>query len=242
MVYEADDEEADKIYDAVDRKIDERRKSRREAREKEEEEKFRRETPTIQSQFADLKRGMADMTDQDWENLRESLIHDSLNEDKARERADLTCGGLNTAEVNNLVGNRAKKPRLEGRSYVLPDNILVGARDRNALETSLDAEMMASRLSFLVDELSLTSSLISRVASKLLPTLLPISPRLERRETTFSRSNWNKWLAGVEIPPRGQLRSILKAISRVFRVRFSRRKPKSGAFFLEPSLRRACWS
>ena len=73
MVYEADDEEADRIYEAVDAKIDERRKKRREQREKEEEDKFRAERPTIQSQFADLKRGLADMTDQDWDSLRESI-------------------------------------------------------------------------------------------------------------------------------------------------------------------------
>lgn len=60
-VYEADDEEADRIYEAVDAKIDERRKAKREAREKEEEDKFRAERPTIQSQFADLKRGLAEI-------------------------------------------------------------------------------------------------------------------------------------------------------------------------------------
>lgn len=70
-VYEADDEEADRIYEAVDAKIDERRKAKREAREKEEEDKFRAERPTIQSQFADLKRGLADMTDAEWDSLRE---------------------------------------------------------------------------------------------------------------------------------------------------------------------------
>lgn len=74
MVYEADDEEADRIYEAVDAKIDERRKAKREAREKEEEDKFRAERPTIQSQFADLKRGLADMTDAEWDSLRESRL------------------------------------------------------------------------------------------------------------------------------------------------------------------------
>lgn len=74
MVYEADDEEADRIYEAVDAKIDERRKSRREAREKDEEDKFRASRPTIQSQFADLKRGLADMTDEQWESLREPAV------------------------------------------------------------------------------------------------------------------------------------------------------------------------
>lgn len=48
------------------------------------------------------------------------------------------------AEVNNLIGNRVKKPRLEGRSYVVPDHILVGARDANSLEASLDSQQMVS--------------------------------------------------------------------------------------------------
>ncbi|GAA5939006.1 hypothetical protein JCM1841_001557 [Sporobolomyces salmonicolor] len=115
-VYEADDEEADRIYEAVDAKIDERRRARREAREKEEAAKLLAERPTIQSQFADLKRGLADMSESDWESL---------------------------PEVSNLIGNRVKKPRLEGRSYVVPDSILVGARDSTALESSLASEQMS---------------------------------------------------------------------------------------------------
>ncbi len=38
--YEADDEEADRIYEAIDAKMQERRKARREAREAEEMEKY----------------------------------------------------------------------------------------------------------------------------------------------------------------------------------------------------------
>ena len=38
--YEQDDEEADRIYEMIDRKMDERRKARRELREKEELERF----------------------------------------------------------------------------------------------------------------------------------------------------------------------------------------------------------
>ncbi|GAA5937627.1 U4/U6-U5 snRNP complex subunit PRP6 [Sporobolomyces koalae] len=115
-VYEADDEEADRIYDLVDAKIDERRKARREAREKAEHEKQLKERPTIQSQFADLKRGLADMSETEWENL---------------------------PEVSNMIGNRVKKPRLEGRSYVVPDSVITGARDSSALESSLASEQMA---------------------------------------------------------------------------------------------------
>ncbi|GAA5838789.1 hypothetical protein JCM11251_006739 [Rhodosporidiobolus azoricus] len=126
-VYEQDDEEADRIYDAVDAKIDERRRARREAREKEEAAKLLKERPTIQSQFADLKRGLAGMSEDEWHNL---------------------------PEVSNMVGNRAKKPRLEGRSYVVPDSILVGARDSNAVEHSLAEEQMKDGTSTPADALT----------------------------------------------------------------------------------------
>ncbi|GAA5982806.1 hypothetical protein JCM11641_004630 [Rhodosporidiobolus odoratus] len=114
-VYEADDAEADQIYALVDAKLDERRKAHREKRERDEAEKQLKDRPTIQSQFADLKRGLAGMSEDEWNSL---------------------------PEVSNMVGNRAKKPRLEGRSYVVPDSILVGARDQNALESSLAEEQM----------------------------------------------------------------------------------------------------
>ncbi|KAF0540939.1 Pre-mRNA-processing factor 6 [Gigaspora margarita] len=42
-----------------------------EAREKEESEKYRAERPKIQQQFADLKRGLAAVTDDEWANLPE---------------------------------------------------------------------------------------------------------------------------------------------------------------------------
>jgi pre-mRNA-processing factor 6 len=71
LPYEADDEEADRIYEAIDLKMQERRKTRREAREKEELARLRKENPTIQQQFSDLKRGLSSMTDQDWAEIPE---------------------------------------------------------------------------------------------------------------------------------------------------------------------------
>ncbi|KAI0291955.1 PRP1 splicing factor, N-terminal-domain-containing protein [Russula brevipes] len=67
--YEADDEEADKIYEQVDRTMDSRRRARREAREESELAKHRAERPKLQQQFADLKRGLAVVTDSEWENI-----------------------------------------------------------------------------------------------------------------------------------------------------------------------------
>lgn len=132
--YEQDDEEADKIYEQVDEAMDARRRARRsvlplpvvvsfsfplshfdlvlsysrEAQEQIELAKHRAERPKIQQQFADLKRGLSSVTDEEWENI---------------------------PEVGNLT---RKKRRREERSYAVPDSILVGDRGRGEYENSLD--------------------------------------------------------------------------------------------------------
>ncbi|KAF8234443.1 hypothetical protein L208DRAFT_1261695 [Tricholoma matsutake] len=106
--YEQDDEEADKIYDQVDQAMDARRRARREAQEQLELAKHRAERPKIQQQFADLKRGLSAVTDDEWENI---------------------------PEVGNLT---KKKRRREERSYIVPDSVLVADRSKNELESSLD--------------------------------------------------------------------------------------------------------
>ncbi|KAF5360482.1 hypothetical protein D9756_005026 [Leucocoprinus leucothites] len=108
MAYEQDDEEADKIYDTVDQAMDSRRKQRREAREQEELSKHRAERPKIQQQFADLKRGLAAVSDAEWENI---------------------------PEVGNLT---RKKRRKEERSFVVPDSVIVGDRAKGEYENALD--------------------------------------------------------------------------------------------------------
>ncbi|KAF8151308.1 PRP1 splicing factor, N-terminal-domain-containing protein [Crassisporium funariophilum] len=106
--YEQDDEEADKIYDTVDEAMDSRRRARREAQEQEELMKHRAERPKIQQQFADLKRGLSAVTDEEWENI---------------------------PEVGNLT---RKKRRREERSYVVPDSVIVGDRGKGEYENALD--------------------------------------------------------------------------------------------------------
>ncbi|KAG8948971.1 hypothetical protein FRC04_009172 [Tulasnella sp. 424] len=113
MVYEQDDEEADKIYEDVDARMDERRRKRRHvAREKEEAARLRAERPKLQTQFADLKRGLSSVTDAEWENL---------------------------PEVGNLTGKKRKRD-LRERTYAVPDSIIAGDRDRGAMETTLDEQ------------------------------------------------------------------------------------------------------
>ncbi|KAJ2987881.1 hypothetical protein NUW54_g9292 [Trametes sanguinea] len=112
--YEADDEEADRIYEQVDKNMDARRRARREARENEELAKYRAENPKIQQQFADLKRGLAVVTDEEWESI---------------------------PEVGNLT---RKKRKRDERSFVVSDSVIVGDRARTEYETSLDTRQQAT--------------------------------------------------------------------------------------------------
>jgi pre-mRNA-processing factor 6 len=107
--YEADDEEADKIYEQVDQTMDSRRRARREAREEAEVAKHRAERPKLQQQFADLKRGLAVVTDAEWESI---------------------------PDVSNLT---RRKRRREERSFAVPDSIIVGDRGKGEFENSLDS-------------------------------------------------------------------------------------------------------
>ncbi|QSS61449.1 pre-mRNA-splicing factor [Histoplasma capsulatum] len=109
--YDRDDDEADRIYQEVDEKMDRRRKLRREAREKQEREEYERNNPKIQQQFADLKRSLATVTDEDWANI---------------------------PEVGDLTGkNRRAKQNLRNRFYAVPDSVIASARDSTEFSTTV---------------------------------------------------------------------------------------------------------
>ncbi|KUF82716.1 hypothetical protein AM588_10000433 [Phytophthora nicotianae] len=67
--YDADDKEADDIYEQVDERMDSRRKRRRELKQLEELKKSRKEMPKISDQFADLKSSLQQMSDAEWEMI-----------------------------------------------------------------------------------------------------------------------------------------------------------------------------
>ena len=92
----------------------------REARENEEMAKMRAERPKIQQQFADLKRGLAVVTDEEWESI---------------------------PEVGNLT---RKKRKRDERSFVVSDSVIVGDRAHTEYETSLDAHQQAVRAAVLI--------------------------------------------------------------------------------------------
>lgn len=81
LPYERDDEEADRIYLLVEKNMDEKRRSRREAREKEEMDRYRKERPQIQQQFAELKKGLGTVTSDEWANIPDVV-------DMVRKRGD----------------------------------------------------------------------------------------------------------------------------------------------------------
>lgn len=124
--YERDDEEADRVWDAVDSRMDERRREKRESKQREELEKLRAERPKIQAQFADLKRSLSSISQDEWESL---------------------------PEPGNLTGKKRKRAgkresRDTGRSYVVPDSVLLGARNQNLTENTLSQEQMDGTSTF----------------------------------------------------------------------------------------------
>ncbi|XP_071804559.1 pre-mRNA-processing factor 6-like [Asterias amurensis] len=84
--YEKDDEEADAIYEAIDKRMDEKRKERREKRFREEIERYRQERPKIQQQFSDLKRELSDVSEDEWLNIPE--VGDARNKHQRNAKAD----------------------------------------------------------------------------------------------------------------------------------------------------------
>lgn len=115
-VYERDDEEADRIWASIDSHMEDRRRKKKEQREKEELEKYRQERPKIQAQFADLKRGLSNVSEEEWANL---------------------------PEAGNLTGKRrkaaSKREARDTRSYAVPDSVILGNRDRGAMDASVEA-------------------------------------------------------------------------------------------------------
>lgn len=155
-MYDREDDEADRIYQDVDEKMDRRRKQRRlvfpfpipnfpsfeeptclsiifdrtdyrllpfaicrEAREKQEQDEYDKNNPQISAQFADLKRSLATLSEDDWANLPDP--------------GDLT--GKN---------KRTKKDAKQQRFYAVPDSVLAGARDNSQFETSVQDDGAAT--------------------------------------------------------------------------------------------------
>jgi pre-mRNA-processing factor 6 len=111
--YEKDDEEADKIWQSVDNIMDTRRKRQREESMLKTMKKFRKERPKISDQFADLKRNLSTVSQEEWDAIPEVGDYASLR-------------------------LRQKRQQLEKFSP-MPDNIINGAAQQNAARSALDS-------------------------------------------------------------------------------------------------------
>ena len=69
LPYDEEDEEADSVWDAIDRRMDSRRKRRREELLQRELEEYRKSRPKIQQKFADLKPELANITYDEWNSI-----------------------------------------------------------------------------------------------------------------------------------------------------------------------------
>lgn len=76
------------IYSAIDDRMDSRRRDRREARMKQDMEEYRKKRPRIQEQFADAKRQLGELKDEDWASIPESLDFSRRNKLMDKGRGD----------------------------------------------------------------------------------------------------------------------------------------------------------
>lgn len=103
--YDKDDEEADMIYEEIDKRMDEKRKEYREKRLKEELERYRQERPKIQQQFSDLKRGLISVSEEEWQSIPE--VGDARNRKTRNPRAERFTPLPDSVLARNLGGETA---------------------------------------------------------------------------------------------------------------------------------------
>merc|ERR1719379_2362674 len=103
--YDDEDREADLVYDAVEAKLDGRRKKWREQRMRDEITKSRNEKPTIQQQFADLKRELSSVSKEEWEAIPESQEHLKVKPKKNTKESAVPDNILQDARYKSSHGN-----------------------------------------------------------------------------------------------------------------------------------------
>ncbi|VDP10622.1 unnamed protein product [Soboliphyme baturini] len=84
--YDKDDEEADAVYQLIDERQDEKRREYREMKLKKLIEEYRKERPKIQQEFSDLKRQLAQVSEDEWANIPE--VGDARNRRQRNPRSE----------------------------------------------------------------------------------------------------------------------------------------------------------
>ncbi|KAJ3316028.1 hypothetical protein HDV04_000237 [Boothiomyces sp. JEL0838] len=183
--YEREDEEADRIYREVEQKMDERRRARREAKEKEELEKFRKEKPKIQEQFADLKKGLKTMSEDEWASIPEV-------QDMVRKR------GQKKVKVDEVYGERLTS---------MPDTILLSNIAQTQFATSLDT----AEQSLGVEGTSTDFNLFREARDRVLGVKLDQAADSVQGQTNVNSKGYLTDLGSVEIKSDTEISDIKKA-------------------------------
>lgn len=131
LPYEKDDEEADRVWDEIDERMDSKRRARREEAKRKELEEFRKKNPKIQSRFADIKPDLKEVSYDEW-----AAIPNPGDFGRAHRKQDRT-----------------------GNSYTpVPDSILKGAIQAGQMNTSIDSGLRSGLSSFVPPSSSSSSS------------------------------------------------------------------------------------
>lgn len=137
--YEDDDEEADKIYDAIDKHLDERGKALRETKTRQELEAYRQKRPKIQQQFMDLKANLKQVSEEEWMNIPE--VGDARNRKQRVARQDKF-----TPLPDSLLAHQARLASGgEKLVYIDPKAMDVEQQDDEDDEDDDDADKMIDR-------------------------------------------------------------------------------------------------
>jgi pre-mRNA-processing factor 6 len=115
-----EDDEADRLFDAVEAKLDRRRAAAKIERQRKDAEDFARKNPTIQEQFADAKRALATVTDDQWANI---------------------------PEVGDLTGKNKRRQNLRERTYAIGDSVLSGMVQSSQFNSTVDVNGTATPMS-----------------------------------------------------------------------------------------------
>ncbi|KDD72365.1 PRP1 splicing factor, partial [Helicosporidium sp. ATCC 50920] len=137
--YDEEDREADQIWEQVDQRMEERRKTQREAKEAEALEKFRERNPKISEQFADLKRKLTSVSESEWDAIPD-IGDTTIRKPKRAAIFTPAPDSLLARAAGGGLGNTVVEP--EGGASIVPgtatDLTAVGQGRSTVVQLNLD--------------------------------------------------------------------------------------------------------
>ena len=138
-----EDDEADRVFEAVEAKLDKRRATAKMERLRKEREDYAKKNPTIQEQFADAKRALATVTDDEWASLPEpgDLTGKNKRRQNLRERTYAVSDSVVLSSLNSVQYNQSVDVMTDGTQTGVDggktDFLEMGMARERLLDTSL---------------------------------------------------------------------------------------------------------